>query len=528
MSKYLRISNRGLCPRAYILILGATTKRDMFEDPSQGGWFGSGTIYAPVAAHALGVEVHFTSEDSEGPYRFTYGTKSVPGEKGEIQMMAIRTSGGEEIITMLSKDAGMNWSQPIGDDTMRSYRVVREYLRNAKDEDADAPYLHYVKHPHDARKGRTDVFLTATEEIQHMMKYPARYFKYISKVQPLHVVDGYGAIYPKSEKGATRLFSLKDASLAYCSKDGNDSSLFDYTFFDKKLMTEERVFGDMTRVYRALGHMLSQVDNAELLSKLLTAMVKGEAVTELRALSYIHNTEDIICREVWLEAWKAIYGENAIIATGNVEEDRLAGSQAKKNPVILQSDVLKKFFALCGVQNSRAFIPLANEPGYEIVEPSDFEKQRLETVLAAIHEEYPETRGIPVHVFVHTDSKWNLNGFAGSDSGNAPYTDVYIHKNRLSLSTFGTVKTLLHEFTHVISGDMHGMLFISVDDCQRALLFMLKKGLPHDGVEPLDLDQYRKLLKEMQLRASGLDETQIALKNVMDISKDIAKKQGGE
>ena len=65
MAKYLLISNRGSCPRVLLTILGATTKRENFQDPSQGGWFGSGTKYAPVAALALGSEVIITSSDSQ-------------------------------------------------------------------------------------------------------------------------------------------------------------------------------------------------------------------------------------------------------------------------------------------------------------------------------------------------------------------------------------------------------------------------------------------------------------------------------
>lgn len=528
MSKFLRISNRGLCPRGYLLIFGATTKREAFADPSQGGWFGSGTKFAPVAAKALGIDVHFTSTDANGPYRFTYGVSCIPGEKGDIDMIVLRFPNGQESMTMLSTQSGMNWSDPIGDDTMRSYRVLREYLRNAKDEDANGPYLHWVGDVHDARQGATEVFLTANDEIRHMMEHADRYFKYVSKTAPFCIVDDYGAVFPKSEEGVTRMFSLIDASLAYCSKDANDSSLFDYTFFDKKLMTEERVFGNMTHVYHALGNMLSRVDNVVLLEQLIFAMVQGDAATELRALSYISKPAQITCREAWVEAWKSVYGQNAIIATGNVEEDRLAVAVGKKKPVTVQSDVLRKFFTLCGITNSRAHIPLVSDPGYEVVEPDDFERRRLRKILDTIYKEYPEVKDIPVHVFTHTDEKWNISGIAMSHDGNPPYTDVYIHQLRLRGSSAGTVKTLLHEFTHVISGDAHGTPFIVVDDWQRALLFMNKYRIPQEGVKPHDLIQYEQYLEETQLRASGLSEADIAVKRVLKMSKQAAAKQGGE
>ncbi len=77
MGKYLRIRNRGECPRVLLQYFGVSQKRERMHDDKLGGWFGSDTNFCPLAALRLGIEVWISSRDDQGSYLVTYRSKEV-------------------------------------------------------------------------------------------------------------------------------------------------------------------------------------------------------------------------------------------------------------------------------------------------------------------------------------------------------------------------------------------------------------------------------------------------------------------
>ncbi|HTK60339.1 MAG TPA: hypothetical protein VL283_04020, partial [Candidatus Baltobacteraceae bacterium] len=214
MSKYLRIANRGTCPRLYLMLLGASSKDDNLEDDTQGGWFGSGTKYAAIAALNLGIDVWITSSDERGKYFLTYTTAQQMVDGKEHRQVILRAFEGahdkeKRIETPFTLRAAKNWTSPIGDDSMKEFRVLREYLRNAVDKDPLGTKITMVDALEWASaepgKQETYVYLTLTKEIKEMLKRADRYFKYLAGPKAVFSLPGTASAFPKSEAAATRV-----------------------------------------------------------------------------------------------------------------------------------------------------------------------------------------------------------------------------------------------------------------------------------------------------------------------------------
>ena len=452
MAKYLLISNRGSCPRVLLTILGATTKRENFQDPSQGGWFGSGTKYAPVAALALGIEVIITSGDRQGPYRLRYDIVRHETEAGVIDQIVLDYGAGNVVLTPFSTQACMNWVQPIGDDGMKSFRVLREYLRNAKDADPDAPYLSETNLVQDVIRNGTSVHLSLNDEIRHMLSHWPRYFKYLHKCEPVYALKGVGKIYRKSEPKVTRMFSLE--TLAMCSADSTDKTVFDYSFDDKSLMSEERVFHNMTWVLRALGKMIASIDKVELATALLGQMMAGSALKEKVSLGHVTNAKDIRSKKVWVEAWHRLKGENAVIASSHYA-DQFALNSFGKKPVEVTSTTLKIFLTKCGVRSSSDIAP--DQPEYRLVEPNAEEQARLDFIVPKIKAYFEGTDHLKINVFEPlSDRTSKMLGFIYIENGKSK-EDVFIQK-KVCVSNRLLVDVLQHEFRHARSGELDATL----------------------------------------------------------------------
>lgn len=490
MAKYLRIKNRGECPRLYLTLLGATTKDDKMEDPSQGGWFGSGTKYAPIAAFNLGISVAVASRDLDGKYFIQYKVykHELPSGRTIKQLMFLVTEYGETAIstpTRFTLDACKNWKESIGHDGMKSFRVLREYLRNAVDADPDGYKLEECDLLDWPPEGWTYVYISLSEEIREMLKTPRRYFKYVAHPEtppPLAVFQN-GSIHERSDTDKTRIFSL--GTLAFCSKDKCQYSLYDYSVdvkrgHDKRsLLTEERTFSDMGLVYTEIKKMLASWRDVDALAGLIKALVSGKAQLEARAMTYSESCEKPAAAE-WLKAWKLAFGDQAIISS-NPYADELVRYSYKRVAVAVSHAGVRVFLKQCGVPEATELIPgMAAGQEYRCATNlEDWEIERLKIALEIMHEEFPESTAYATYVFEPlTERMKTILGF--TNYGQEP---KLLFVQRVCLSSWNTlIATLVvHECRHArTKADDSKRDFVERADRDIADLLIDKHGLKHE------------------------------------------------
>jgi hypothetical protein len=406
---------------------------------------------------ALGMVIWIASTDSEGAYLVTYGVepRTRDGED-DSRVVRIYHEGGKtrRDVTEFAPGAFMNWSKPIGDDDKKEFRVWREYFRNAKDADPSAPIVTAAHEASPVITGMTAAYLTRTGEYEAIMRTPERYFKYLSKDKAFFQVPGVGQFWPKSQFGVTRLFSL--GTLAYCNDCTrvNWSTLYDYSFDEKSLMSEERTFENMNRVYLELGRMLCQVPSVQLAKALLEAMLAGKAELERLALGQVTAKWAIPSKDRWRAAWRAIHGDDAVIATGNWF-DQHARISFRKEPVSVSSHGLKAFLKICGVEESSDVVPASDRLGYRVIAPTPPEKAVLDEARGILLARHPELRDVPVRIYEPLDSATAQAARGFCLPPTPPYKEVYLRRDELA-DIRKALGTLNHEYRHVRTGAADG------------------------------------------------------------------------
>lgn len=477
--KLVRIANRGSFPRWRLESVGSSSKRGRMDDPSQGGWFGSGTKIAPVAALALGMEVWVTSTDAEGAYLVSYGV--LPRERdGEDDSRVVRRwhhpdGSFRTELTEFSPGAFPNWSKPIGDDDKREFRVWREYFRNAHDADAEAPALREVDAAELLKPDVTAIYLTHTVEYAAIVEDVDRYFKYLSGDRPSFGLPGVGHIWPKSQSGVTRLFSL--GTLAFCDACTriNWSTLHDYSFDEKSLMSEERTFENLTKVQGELAKLLCALDNPTMLEELLRAMLDGRAELERLALSLVGSGWPIPAKARWKEAWETVHGKQTVIAKGDWS-DQSARCSYGMEPVTVTSYGLKAFLKHCGVRDSLDLLPTGDRLGYRVVEPTAEERAMLDRARRVLSRHRLDVADISIRVYEALDMVTAKYARGFCQPTRPPFKEVYIRREELA-DIESALGTLNHEMRHVRTGALDGTheFMDRADEDLAALLLELER-----------------------------------------------------
>ncbi len=499
MGKYLRIKNRGECPRLYLTLLGATTKGDRMDDPSQGGWFGSGTKFAPVAALNLGISVAVASRDEGGRYFIQYlaEKRKLPGKT--IKQIVLRTTLPDRSFvtrdTPFTLDACKNWKEPIGDDGMKAFRVLREYLRNAVDADPQGYAIEECDELQWPPEGWTYVYLSVSAEIRAMLAAPARYFKYVAPERnppPLAYFKN-GAAYARSDPERTRLFSL--GTLAFCSAHPRYRARYDYSVDVKTgtqgrpLLAEERTFSDMSLVYCEVKKMLAAWKDVAALTGLITAMIDGDASFEAEAMGYLDNTPKLLAAAPeWLAAWRRAYGDDAVISS-NPYADELARYSFRKTSVTVLQQGVRSFLKACGVPEAAECIPgmVVGQEYRPVADLEDWERERLAIACAIMHEEFPESKGFALCVYEPMTERMKPTlGFARYDTA-----QPILFVQRACIRSWDTlIATLVvHECRHARTKvDDTKRDFIDRADRDLADLLIEKHGLEHEPeVRPEDI-----------------------------------------
>jgi hypothetical protein len=498
--RYLRITNRGCCPRIYLKLLGASTKSGRMEDLTLGGWFGSGTKFAPIAALNLGISVALASTDEQGKYFFQYKTQSCRLPDGSLgkQLVWHVTDLGKESVeteTPFTLDMCRNWHDPIGDDQMRSFRVLREYLRNAFDENPEVnlAFCEELVWPED---GETSVYLSNVPEIREMLRLPERRFKYLATAAshaPIATFDT-GRIFPKSEADRTRIFS--QGTLAFCSAESRRRSVHDYCIDlklnrdGKPLLTEERTFSDLTLVHQEVKRMLAAWTDQPRVADLIRLIESGQAPFEGETLMYLDFKPRPPAAETWIDAFHQVFdqpGQTRAVLSTNPYYDELARYSYGRKPIGLRHHHLRKFLKECGVPESYDCVPHLTPAEYLLVDEAeleDWETGRLGTAIAVMHAEFPDSELFTIRIFEPLVEKIKkTSGFT-----NIAEDPPILHLQRACLRSWDMIlKTLvIHECRHGRSqADDASRVFIERADSDILALLAPKYGILREA--PLDL-----------------------------------------
>lgn len=466
---YLKITNKGTVSRKYYELIGASNKRERFDDPSVIGNKGSGAKLAPIPILRLGLEVAVSSSDALGDYILHYKTEKADLGDREVTQIVFHYEGNGSYPSQLTTDAFRDWDKPIGDDGKKIFKALREYICNAWDEDKGFT-LKKVETIGQADPGTTVVFLTLTGEIEQILETLPGYFKILGDIEPLFEKKGgylsaNGKIYPKSEEGVTRLFS--QGVLVDCKKSEYYATVFDYSLDDKNLLSEERIIKDFSRYVAGIGELLMDLENPELVLILFGAIMKREAKLELQAVENIKDPPRNAAK-AFQTAWEMFFGKKAIIAVNNTQVDEDARFKGY-NVVSNVPYGLVTFLRHCGITNSYDVAPRAREkeddkPDFEVIKLNDDQQTKFNDAYSRFLRYYPEAKQYPVHFFKALD--YRLKGSAGHcGEGIRQFKEIWIAE--CSLDSVKTIlKVLVHEGRHCIkkAGDYDRIFTQAADD----------------------------------------------------------------
>lgn len=476
-SSFLEIKNKGVVSRKYYELIGATNKRERWNDASVIGNKGSGAKLAVVPVLRLGLQVAVSSKDSLGEYILRYDTEEANLGDRTTQQIIFKYDGDGSFPSQLTLDAFQDWDKPIGDDDKKIFKALREYVCNAWDEDKKL-ILKEVGDVHQAKPGTTAIFLTMTDEIQQILANPTRYFKILSDCKPLVSKKYVGAIYPKSEPGMTRLFS--QGVLADCKKHEWYSTVFDYSLDDKYLLSEERIIKDLAAFVDGIGNLLSTVDDPEIVIKLFQSAAKEQAELEIQALERIKRVPSQTAA-IWKIAWQLHFGAKAVISGYEKQIDQDAESRGF---TIIRSlpNALERFLKRCGITCATDVVPRASrekgeKPAYELIELNEKQQSRFNQTYSLFLRYYPQAKKFSVFFYRPTD--WRMEDSAGyCGIGDKQYKEIWIAEKSLE-SVQKILTVLVHEGRHCLkqAGD-YDRKFTQAADLQLVAMILANSVPP--------------------------------------------------
>lgn len=454
--KYINITNQGLLNRKFLELIGFTTKRERVKDTSVIGNKGSGTKLSAVAALRLDLDLTISSTDYLGRYFLKFGFDEVDIGGTKAKQIIFRYSSidtaGNPVVTLqpwcMTLDAFQDWDVQIGDDDKSAFKVIREFICNALDEDRDFS-ISLVDTPGFAEEGKTSVFLRYTDEIRQIFMESERYFKFLpslasgSRPKPVIVIPGIGEAYRKSDPSRTRMFV--QGVLVECSSDYWLRSVFDYSLFEKTLISEERIIKNLISYLRELGRLLVSVSDIDMATMLLGCALEKEGVLERRALSQTTVRLSMDQIVVWAEAAHRCLGENICITSRNAQIDGNA-EQRFGYKVVTPPDQLWMFLESLGIPNARAVVP--ENPKYEFVHYTNLDegsRERLHKAHVMLTCYFGKRADFPVVLYHPLDEDTRkIRGFTRGKFiwlGSVSRTELPGEED--------IFKTLLHESRHI-------------------------------------------------------------------------------
>ncbi len=409
----------------------------------------------------MGLSIAISNSDETGEDILSYSSQDVKLGANTVKQIVFNYLNNERQLkesfpSQLTLDAFRDWDNPIGDDNKKIFKALREYICNAWDEDKKFT-MEEVSEIAQAKPGMTSVYISLTDEIREILKYPLRYFKILSECQPLFSrVSGFfiqgGKIYPKSDSKTTRLFS--QGILVDCKKDEYYTSIFDYSLDSKYLLSEERIIKDLPAFIKEISGVIGAIDDIELVRQIFQTMIKEEgkdAHIELWAIESLKQVSDKTA-SLWKKVWVDEYGLKGIIAINNTQADedaRNQGYQVIKN----LPDRLVAFLKRCGITTASDVAGVTKpkeekKPDFELIELNKEQQERFDQAYSLFLAYYPEAKKLPVIFFRPLATHLlNKGGFCGQ--GERMYKEIWIAEKLLT-SIKDILTILVHESRHCL------------------------------------------------------------------------------
>lgn len=459
---YLKISNRGCLHRDEVRLIGFSAKADKAANRNKIGQFGTGTAYATIAALRLGLEVAITSTDTLGRFfiRFEIEDLDMGGGKKTREVYLHYWGLGEdgEVIDVrrlpwnVDLAAFRDWDKPIGDDDARTFKILREFICNARDEDANFS-VDTAEEQAFAPEGGTEVYIEYTDELDGIVRNPGRYFKFLAPNEGRLVVPGIGFVTTKSQPDMTRLF-VQGVLVSCSTKTVFDNSILDYSLDDKGLVSEDRTIKRAGDFRRALGRLITGIRQENIIRAVIRNAINQSMSPEREALVTVF-TMDEPAKSVWLKVLRGIYEwDDLCIASGNVQTDEDARQIYRHLPITVDSDLARFFNKALGIPFAKDIAP--PKPEVSLLRFRDFSAESRQRFMAAFRifaKYFPERALFPVTFFLAKTEreKKNIGAYAGV--GDAIFKEIWIKaKSETDLPSFWELLWLLvHESRHCIT-----------------------------------------------------------------------------
>lgn len=462
-SKFIQICNKGTLDRKFIELIGLSSKGDTLNDPGTIGFKGSGLKLAAVAALRLGLTTAISSTDELGRYFLTFDSEPIrvqgkPRRQVHYVYYELAPDGqvrlAQRFPSHLVVEAFADWDRPIGDDDKRAYKILREHLSNAIDEDKS-----YRIEPRDAtffaNPGETCVFLANTPEISAMLGLPSQYFKFRSEQRPLWR-SPLGQIWPKSQLDRTRLFIV--GVLVDCVKGSFQDTIFDYSLDDKSLLSEERILKDRATYVSRLGQLLGSLDDKNLAQTVVSAMANGVGSLEEQALGSLYGFSlTDRSRAVWRGAVEAVWGKRVCVSTHEANVNRDAADLGRYVVVGGGSLNLRGFLRKLGYPDASEVVPRLEESDYSQVAFEEFDADSRSRFLLAwsiLMRHFPLRAKYPVGFFWPESERLKTAAGLAIPDGQGGYSEVWVRavERRKLGSLAELLATLVHETRHCVTG----------------------------------------------------------------------------
>jgi hypothetical protein len=451
--RYLKITNKGTVERELWELVGATDKDK--EDKSLIGFRGSGMKFAIVSALRLGTGVIITSCDSKGPYTLRYFTKETP--LGFKQILLDYNRGEEIKTTSFTTNALQDWDKAIGDDSVPSFKILREVIANAYDADKGfcIKEAEMIELP---QNGHTSVYLEWRDDYGEVFLNLARYFKFLAHTEPVAEVkignDCKVIFYPRSDDRCVRVFI--QGVLVYCKK---GVAAFDYSIDNKDLLSEERIVKDFATL---LEHIYSAINNAgqiEVIEKLLPILFAQKSLevesvrrqAERSAYNYGFKEASLKNRAAWYEAWLGHFGESAVLGDKSTNIGREVQYFGQNSIIETKDPIVSVFLSVKKVPTAHEiynFLTEREEVEWEKLGVE--ERENFKKAVEVFNNAYPQELltvkdEIPVGFFTQ-----KINTFGGVTDFDPP--KIWLNVSVLSEGWIKTLEALAHEYGHVATG----------------------------------------------------------------------------
>jgi hypothetical protein len=453
-----RIRDGKSVDRRKFQLIGFSTKRDHVDDNSTIGYKGSGKKLAAVAAIRLGISTGIASNDEAGGYFLEFDTEEIlvddvvsyqvychyylkeRDEAGALKRVRFPT---DRVL-----EAFPDWDKPIGTDKMKTFKLLREHVCDAYDEDKEFEWCECDERTF-ARKGEVAVFLGQSEEYGAILAKSERYFKFLSPYKPHAVIDGIGEIWPKSETGTTRLFLL--GVLVDCDDSALRATLFDYSLYDKKLLSEERILKNAGEFTVGIGRMFASLADVNVCRAVIRGILEEKCKLEEQALGMIIRLSDK-AKVAWRKAVHDVLGEK--IALPSLSDSINSDAMQMYGHTVIRTggSDFRRFLKLLGVLKADEVFPKNTEDRVTAIRFEDLaeeSRKRFETAFAILARHFPDRAGYPIYFFKPRDEATKkFLGFAGCGDHAFKEVWVQVETDTALPSILELLLTLAHESRH--------------------------------------------------------------------------------